>query len=80
MMLIVWPVAQSRSTAAEQGERDVGNHDQRPPPVSQEQQHNQSGENRAQHRLAHQAADGVGNISRLIEGKLHIDIIPALPF
>ncbi len=57
MMLMVWPVAHSRTTARQQRERNVHNHDQRAAPVAQEDQHHQAGERRAQQSFDDQAAD-----------------------
>ena len=74
-MLMVWPVAQSSTTAREQGERDVQDNDQRAAPVAQEKQHHQPGESGSQQPFDHEAPDGIRHIGRLIELEPHIDVV-----
>ena len=75
MMLMVWPVAHSRTTAAQQRERDIHHHDQGAAPVAQEDQHHQSGEQCAEKSFDHQVANRIGHVRRLVELQAHVDVL-----
>ena len=60
---------------AEQRERNVQDHDQGAAPVAQEDQHHQAGEHRAEQAFGDQAANGVGDVGRLIELQAHVDVV-----
>ena len=74
MMLMVWPAAQSQTTAASNANGMVGDHDQGAAPVAQEQQHHQSGERAPRQALADQAVDGVDHVRRLVEDKIDLHV------
>ena len=44
---------------AQQGKRNIEDHDQRAAPVAQEDQHHEAGESRAEQTLHYQTADGI---------------------
>ena len=60
---------------AEQGERNIQDHDQGAAPVAQEEQHHQAGERRAEQAFGDQAADGVGDVGRLVELQADVDVV-----
>ena len=58
----------------EQGERDVQDDDQGAAPVAQKDEHHQAGESRAQQAFGDQAAQGIGDVGRLIELQADVDV------
>ena len=75
MMLMVWPVAHSRTTALSSAKGMFMTTISGAAPVAQEDQHHQAGERRAQQAFDNQAAQRVGDVRRLIELQAYVDIV-----
>ena len=56
-------------------ERDVEDHDDDAPPVAEEDQHHQSGQDRAEDALGRQAPHGVGDGGGLVELEADLDVV-----